>query len=824
MKKKMRSLLVLALAMILVLSLCACGEKTQEGPEKNDKPEETPEMVYTYESKTLDSKLIKDGIYPLVFSEQGFYGQTYEQVEPVTTTADQGEDEQEGETRSDEEAPESETEDVEIDRSDNYVQKLYFVGYDGSVRPLSAYTMQESPENTDNKLEYYSGATINSLLIDKDGGLIAIESTYEGWFDGTEAELHRDTPDTWEKYKSSQDYYLCRLNEDGSEKSCVKLDYQAQDSWLNLSACQFTDDGLLLVASGEGIFGFAEDGSLALQINSSDISPDQLLKLRDGSFAVMGYTDKGLAFFPIDLEKKTLGQPMEIPSEAYEPLPGDEKYDLYYVNGMYLYGYRIEDQQKDKVLNWLDVDINGSNLSRIHFLEDGSLMCVLNQYRSEQVTTELVRVFQAPYDSVPHKETLTLAVMYGYELYDKVVDFNRHSDKVRIEIVDYSEFNDPENDDFDAGRTKLLTEIMSGQVPDLIAVSQLPYRQLASKGLLEDLYPYIDADKELSREDYFPNVLKALEVNGGLYQVITGFNVQTLIGASSVVGDKPGWTYQDMKDALAKMPAGCEPMDMYTTRGDLLRILLCTDLDHYVDWSSGQCSFESQDFLDLLEFTAQFPAEIPDDLEWESSSTRIAEGRQMLTTAYLYSVDSMIWNDVQFGETGCTYIGYPTNNGVGSYMYLSSGYAMSANCRDKEAGWEFLRSFITYENQKNSWDGIPLSTKVYQEKLEEAMTPQYEMNEKGECVLDERGDKIPQPVGSIWMENGGELEIYSMTQEQADKLWEAVTTCDKVWEEDEAIYSIVFEQAQAYYSGQKSAEEVARLIQSKVTIYVNEQR
>ena len=43
-------------------------------------------------------------------------------------------------------------------------------------------------------------------------------------------------------------------------------------------------------------------------------------------------------------------------------------------------------------------------------------------------------------------------------------------------------------------------------------------------------------------------------------------------------------------------------------------------------------------------------------------------------------------------------------------------------------------------------------------------------------------------------------------------------------EQDDAIYNIVFEQAQAFYSGQKTAEEVARLIQSKVTIYVNEQR
>ena len=41
---------------------------------------------------------------------------------------------------------------------------------------------------------------------------------------------------------------------------------------------------------------------------------------------------------------------------------------------------------------------------------------------------------------------------------------------------------------------------------------------------------------------------------------------------------------------------------------------------------------------------------------------------------------------------------------------------------------------------------------------------------------------------------------------------------------DGRILNIVKEQAQAYFAGQKSAEEVARLVQSKANIYVNEQR
>ena len=43
-------------------------------------------------------------------------------------------------------------------------------------------------------------------------------------------------------------------------------------------------------------------------------------------------------------------------------------------------------------------------------------------------------------------------------------------------------------------------------------------------------------------------------------------------------------------------------------------------------------------------------------------------------------------------------------------------------------------------------------------------------------------------------------------------------------DQNDSIFAIVQEQAAAYFAGQKSAAEVARLVQSKANIYVNEQR
>ena len=70
----------------------------------------------------------------------------------------------------------------------------------------------------------------------------------------------------------------------------------------------------------------------------------------------------------------------------------------------------------------------------------------------------------------------------------------------------------------------------------------------------------------------------------------------------------------------------------------------------------------------------------------------------------------------------------------------------------------------------------------------------------------------------MWQEDGTEIQVYAMTQEQADKLWEAVTTCDKVLEQDDAIYNIVFEQAQAFYSGQKTAPEQGHHLRQRTAL------
>ena len=104
MRKNMRSFLCLLLVLAMVLSLAACGQKQEENQEKTEKTEEHPDTVYTYESLKLDNKILPNGITPMAYTDQGFYGQVYaEVVAPRPLMADGGAAEAE-ETASEETA------------------------------------------------------------------------------------------------------------------------------------------------------------------------------------------------------------------------------------------------------------------------------------------------------------------------------------------------------------------------------------------------------------------------------------------------------------------------------------------------------------------------------------------------------------------------------------------------------------------------------------------------------------------------------------------------------------------------------------------------
>ena len=824
MNNTMIRVLSLALCLMMVLALTACGSSGQgSAPAQETQSAQSTQNTQTSQSGGTSSSAASEyawkssflpitredddtPIQPILFTDDGVYASG--QV-----------------TLGRREAADGEVEEYE-GQFNIYGSMLYFISRDGRIEPLPKYVPVPPRDNPENYKDFYSYQNLGSPIVNADGNLMLLQMEGAGWFEGPESVYGTEEQYMGDYYHNEQNYDVVILSPEGEELSRAPVDLDTTNTWLNTYNIAKDPDGNLIVVMEMTLQAIAPDGSIAWSMQL-DNYVNSMVTLADGSVAVMVYGDRGPELRPIDFEKKELGESFPIPDSAWTLFPGDENYDFYYTSGMFLYGFKLGEAEPVPVLNWMSCDINGDSVASqaLKISSDGSIMGITTDYSGGSIDTQLFTLTRVPADSLPKKQILTVAQLEynpDYQLTNRMVRFNRSHDNVRLEYLDYSQYN-TEND-YSAGITKFNTEVMAGNLPDIIPTNQIAYRQIASKGLLEDLYPYLDKDPELKREDFFPNLLSALEVNGGLYQVVSGFSVETLCGAASIVGDTPGWTYDDFNAALEKMPEGCTPLEPYVTRDQVMSSLLYADMDSFVDWTTGKVNFESDNFKQLLQFVKQFPAEYNWDEHDNSESTQdlLRQGRQMLTQTYLYGLDSILWNGANFGGQA-TYIGWPTSSGVGSIMRFENGFAMSRNCADKDAAWEFFRSMLTESGQTNQYN-IPSNRNVFNKQLEDFMTPRYRKDADGNILLDENGEKIEESRGGWIDDNGVEHNIYAMTQEQADEVLTIIETCTKVASYDTSIYDIVNEQAQAFFADQKSVDEVARLIQSKANIYVNEQR
>ena len=156
-------------------------------------------------------------------------------------------------------------------------------------------------------------------------------------------------------------------------------------------------------------------------------------------------------------------------------------------------------------------------------------------------------------------------------------------------------------------------------------------------------------------------------------------------------------------------------------------------------------------------------------------------------------------------------------------LNVGTGYAISSKCSDKDAAWQFVRSFMTNKCMESQFL-FPASMSLFEKRLAAAKEVQYQKDANGNYTLDSEGNKIPVTRISYSMPDGSDVKIYNLSDELAEKVKDVVYNTTKAAAYDEEINTIVMNQAEAFFSGQKSAQDVAKLIQSQVSIYVNEQR
>ena len=657
------------------------------------------------------------------------------------------------------------------------------------------------------KLSMGNNQNIMNLTADDAGNYYSILNEY-----------FEDSSDP-DNYIWENNYFLTKMDSQGKEVWRQELKSDKPDvDYFGASWMDILGDGRIGLLDENGISIYDTEGKLikksALQ---SEITPESVFLLEDGSLVIKSYKAESnkYALNKLDVETGQLSEDYTIPGDSggYSYYPGIG-WDMLLMGRSGVFGYNLGDENITELMNIIDSDINSSYIYNIEPINQTEFYGMYSDnLTNETVIAKFIKI--DPKDVVD-KKVLTLGC-YGvdWDIRNNVVKFNKTNAQYRIRIKDYSEFN-TEND-YEAGMSKLNTDIASGNVPDVLVLqNNMPVESYISKGLFEDLYPYIEKDEELDSSTFFPNVLKAFETNGKLYQLVPNFNILTVAGKSADVGTKEGWTLDELNAVMEKKPKGTVSFaDM--TRSNMLSLCMQMSGDQYINWETGECKFNSDSFVKLLEFLKQFPDTIDysdDNSMMRSYESQWRTGDVLLNMLYLSTFTD--YNDVKkrvYGDD-VTLVGFPSNGGKGAVIMPNMNIVMSAKSSDKDGAWQFMRYFLTDEFQKSIGYGWPLSMKPLDAKAKDAMKNPFYEDEKGNIIEYE-------PTYNI---DGVDVIVTPMTQEDIDKVLNYVKSIDQVFTYNLQLENIISEEAAPYFSGQKNAKEVVDIIQSRAQIYVNENR
>lgn len=513
----------------------------------------------------------------------------------------------------------------------------------------------------------------------------------------------------------------------------------------------------------------------------------------------------------IDFENKTLVSVCTDFPRANEFAPGDGDALLMHDRSSLCF-YNPVTREEEKILDWLDCDVNGNNVLSFGQLETGRLIAVVED---SEKGGEIALLTRKKADQAARKETIVLGVLRdGYNYQPSVVKFNRSQDKYHVTIKEYYDYEDNSATAWTDALSRMQADLVSGNCPHIIELSGLDVTKLAQKGAFADLTPFLENSVSLHADDFLDRILELYTFDGTLTSIPSLFFLETVMAHSSQTGPGPGWSLEELT-ALADANPEAELFDQ-ACKKDILNFLMMYNRDSFIDWEKGQCRFDSKEFQALLAFANRFPEEAAYSPDQPSTPIRIQKGEVLLKNVYLYDFDSIQMDLEIFGEDALC-IGFPTMDGSARHSLTAAyAYAIPSKSENKEGAWAFIENFLSQEDTGRNQMGFPTRKSRLDAMIEDATKIEY--------ILDENGNPVilgnTQTTSSS---DGWSYTYHTATQEEVDMILNlldgaALTT----YGGQDEITDIITQETEAYFCGQKTVEEVSDIIQNRISVYVNE--
>lgn len=827
--KKLKRILSVVLIGMLVLSLCACGKKDGEkdDKEKNEVTDPSLAKLYVYHNEELDlgidftrvnlqATMIKnDRIYMVVEDWENI-------LFPEESTSDvpaDAEDEEVNGTDTEMEAvPEAAVPapDVMIDGDIMIEDGVMMPIVEGEYYGPNYVLVSVNADGSDKKLcKLEKDATmqtgwIGSWSVMDDGSVIGIN---ESW--------NEDLSDPENPIYETK-YILMKWDDNGALKWNVDISGDNGEYIYAQKILQYKGNTVLITGDSQ-VLTFDNDGKelSRKEIAGADMNnAGQIIVREDGKAMQITYNNEYTKIYvsELDLETCQMKEKVELPGNIanYGLYPGKNT-DFILNNSTGIYTYNIGDAEPVKIMDFVNSDLNTYSLENVTFINDKQFIANYND--TTTWTNHVAKFTYVDPATIPDKIAIVLGCNYlNGDIKKDVIDFNKSNTKYRITIKDYSIYSTAE--DYMKSYTQINNDIISGNMPDIMVLdTTLDITSWVNKGLLVDVGEMITKDEELSKLTYLENIWDAFAVNGKRYMIIPSFTVNTMIARKDMVGGRNGWTMTEFQQFMATLPDDVKPFGDDILRDNMMYYIMQYCGSDFVDAATGKCNFDSPEFISMLEFANTLPKEFSEDywenVDWMAMESMYRDKKAVIMNGYIMDIKSLVYNI--HGTLGgeANFIGFPGIEGNSSVVIPSSNmFAISAKSANIDGAWEFVRTYLTEEYQKS--DAIyemPVLKSVFEEKAYEATKKPY--------YIDPETDEKVEYDDYYWI-NDEQIVLEPFTEKEVNDICNFIYSLNKRSYYNQNIINIVNEEAGSFFEGQKSAREVAQIIQSRVQIYVDE--
>ncbi|MGN1346558.1 MAG: hypothetical protein ACI4V1_07210 [Eubacteriales bacterium] len=651
----------------------------------------------------------------------------------------------------------------------------------------------------------------------------------------------------YDETRGTQDYIVGILSlDDGTMTRSGSLNRffaQTEDNWFYISQLAVDGDGFLYLASDSEIVVLDDTFGKSFSVTPSGWV-NEMATAADGTVYYSGYMDDGYGLMPIDKSSKSLGAKVTLPASVYaDQFLFGEEYDLYYTTDEGLFGYNFtaaeaEDgapPEAELVFSYPNSDLFGNNVEVARVVDRD---CVILYERDEETYNNYPAVYRRSAD-LDLSQIKVLEIAYtgsDWSLGSSIVRFNKQSDGVRLIARDYSQYNTAE--DYQAGQKKLLNDVLNGLYkPDIVtgySTSDTVIRKIYENGLYTDLYPLMAAGTKMSSGDLLGCVKRTFETKDGkLWAIGSSVQAQTLLGTREMLGDRTGWTLAEMIDFAESLPEGTQLLLGLSRETAAYHLLGSGGYGMFIDTAANTCNFECEDFLRYLEYLNRLPATYEEAMAATSVGDNYEEryllyhsGQVALSEEYYYAVNDWVREETAFNTKDVVRIGYPTADGKTSGTTVDMvPYVITSFCEYPAEAWSFLESMIvpdeSTESVRYGRDGFSVLKPQFMKVCEAEYDSLFEVYFSGGMSW---GTYNPEYDDlNAEMHEPGIRKFF--TEEDAAALLDwfdndiGAPVSDAVSDE---ITQIVNEEITSYTGGAKTAEDCARVIQSRVSLWLAE--